>query len=59
MSENNMRDFRLGRVMSWIAVAVCGAVAAVYFIDPTRRAAITQTAGWFLTAIRFILSGQG
>ncbi len=59
MSENNVTDVRLGRVMSWVAVVVCGAVAAVYFIDPTRRAAITQTAGWFLTAIRFILSGQG
>ncbi len=59
MSENNMSDVRLGRVMSWIAVAVCGVVAAVYFIDPTRRAAITQTAGWILTAFRFILSGNG
>jgi hypothetical protein len=59
MSENNMRDVRLGRVLSWVAVAVSGLVAAVYFIDPTRRAAITQTAGWFLTAARFIQSGQG
>ena len=54
-----MSTFRLGRLGSWIAVAVSGIVAAVYFADPTRRAAITQTAGWFLTAIRFILSGEG
>ncbi len=59
MSENKMSDVRLGRVAGWIAVAVSGLVAGVYFIDPTRRAAITQTAGWFLTAIRFVLSGKG
>jgi hypothetical protein len=54
-----MNTFRLGRLGSWIAVAVCGGVAAVYFIDPTRRAALTQTAGWFLKAARFVFSGQG
>jgi hypothetical protein len=54
-----MNAFRFGRLGSWISLAVAGAVAAVYFADPTRRAAITQTAGWFLTAVRYVISGGG
>lgn len=59
MRENNMSDMRLGRLGGWIVLAVTGLVAAAYFLDPTRRAALTQTAGWFLKAARFVLSGQG
>jgi hypothetical protein len=40
-------------------LAILGAVAAAYFLDTTRRAALTQTAGWFITAVRFVFSGQG
>ncbi|MGB7539229.1 MAG: hypothetical protein WBM17_11890 [Anaerolineales bacterium] len=54
-----MSDMRLGRLGGWIVLAVTGLVAAAYFLDPTRRAALTQTAGWFLKAARFVLSGQG
>ena len=54
-----MSGLRFGRVGSWLALAMLGIVAAVYFWDPTRRAALTQSAGWFITAARFILSGLG
>ena len=54
-----MSTLRFGRLGSWIMLAVAGLIGAVYFLDPTRRAAITQTAGWFLTAARFVLSGKG
>lgn len=54
-----MRDFRFGRLGSWAVTALVGAVAAVYFLDPTRRAALTQTAGWFIKAARFIATGEG
>ncbi|MBN2084314.1 MAG: hypothetical protein JW748_03750 [Anaerolineales bacterium] len=54
-----MSTLRFGRVASWIVLAAAGFIGAVYFLDPTRRAAITQTAGWFLTAARFVLSGGG
>jgi hypothetical protein len=54
-----MSAFRFGRLGSWIVVALIGAVGVIYFFDPTRRTALTQTAGWFLTAVRFALSGEG
>jgi hypothetical protein len=54
-----MSGFRFGRVWSWLALAMLGIVAAVYFWDPSRRAALTQSAGWFITAARFVLSGSG
>jgi hypothetical protein len=59
MRENNMSQLRFGRLVSWIVLAALGLVAAVYFLDPTRRAALTQTAGWFLKAARFVISGEG
>jgi hypothetical protein len=52
-----MSGFRLGRQWSWIVLAAVAVVGAVYFLDPTRRAALTQTAGWFLKAVRFLFSG--
>ena len=52
-----MSGVKFGRWTSWMILAVLGAVAAIYFIDPTRRAALTQTAGWFITAFRSIRSG--
>jgi hypothetical protein len=54
-----MSTLRFGRILSWIVLAGVGLVAVVYFWDPTRRAAITQTVGWFLTAVRFLFSGKG
>jgi hypothetical protein len=59
MREDNMSTLRFGRFLGWFVLAVVGSVAAVYFLDSTRRAALTQTAGWFLNAFRFILSGMG
>jgi hypothetical protein len=53
-----MSNLRFGRLGSWIVLAAAGAVAVVYFSDPTRVAALTQTAGWFLKAARFALSGS-
>jgi hypothetical protein len=49
-----MSNLRFGRLGSWIVLAA----AVVYFSDPTRVAALTQTAGWFLKAARFALSGS-
>lgn len=55
--ENNMSGSRRNRAASWIVTAAVGAVWVVYFIDPTRRAALTQTAGWFLKAARMVFAG--
>jgi hypothetical protein len=52
-----MNTLRFGRLGSWLALAVSGVIGAVYFLDPTRRAALTQTAGWFLTALGYVVSG--
>jgi hypothetical protein len=50
-----MSGTRYGRLTGWIMLAVVGAIAAAYFLDSSRRAALTQTAGWFITAARFAL----
>jgi hypothetical protein len=50
-----MSSFRFGRWTSWLALAAVGMIGVLYFRDPTRRAALTQTAGWFLTAARIVL----
>ncbi|MBN1439816.1 MAG: hypothetical protein JW929_10435 [Anaerolineales bacterium] len=55
MRGNKVSGFRLGRIAGWIFLAAVGALAALYFLDPTRRAALTGTAGWFLRALRFLL----
>jgi len=52
-----MSGSRFGQALDWIVVAAVGIIGAVYFIDPTRRAALTQTAGWFLKAARLLLAG--
>jgi hypothetical protein len=52
-----MGGYRWNRAASWIVTAAVGAVWAVYFIDPTRYAALTQTAGWFLKAARILIAG--
>jgi len=52
-----MGGSKWNRAASWLVTAAVGAVWAVYFIDPTRRAALTQTAGWFLKAARMVFAG--
>ncbi len=52
-----MSGIQFGRWTSWIILGILGMAAAVYFVDPARRAALTQTAGWFITAFRSIRSG--
>jgi hypothetical protein len=54
-----MSESRLTTVVSWISAAAVGAVWAMYFLDATRYAALTQTAGWFLRAARFLAGGTG
>jgi hypothetical protein len=55
--RNGMGDLRWNRAVSWIIAVAAGAVWAVYFLDATRYAALTQTAGWFLKAGRIMLAG--
>jgi hypothetical protein len=54
-----MSGSRFGRVFGWIVLTAAGIIWGVYFIDPTRRSALTQTAGWFLKAARFLFTGKG
>jgi hypothetical protein len=56
---STMGGSRWNGAVSWLVCAAAGAACAVYFLDPTRYAALTQTAGWFLTAARIVLSGGG
>jgi hypothetical protein len=52
-----MNESRWNPVVSWMVTAALGAIWAVYFLEPTRYAALTQTAGWFLKAARFLAGG--
>jgi hypothetical protein len=56
---STMGGSRWNGAVSWLVCAAAGAACAVYFLDPTRYTALTQTAGWFLTAARIVLSGGG
>jgi hypothetical protein len=52
-----MGELRWNRAVSWIVAVAAGAVWMMYFLDATRYAALTQTAGWFLKAGRIMLAG--
>jgi hypothetical protein len=52
-----MNASRWNPAVSWMTAAALGAVWAAYFLDATRYAALTQTAGWFLKAARFLAGG--
>jgi hypothetical protein len=52
-----MSGRRWDRAVSWIVAAAAGVLWAAYLLDFTRYAALTQTAGWFLRAVRILSAG--
>lgn len=56
--ETNTVPARAGRWPSLVLLAVLAGLWCAYLIKPLSRTALTQSAGWYLQALHYLLTGS-